>query len=81
MRTLILSLAAVAALAGASQAQAAGCASGAVVGGLAGHVVGHGVLGAAAGCAVGHHEAKKAKQQKMQTNDRGAPSQGQTQAE
>jgi hypothetical protein len=37
-------------------AQAAGCLSGAAVGGVAGHVAGHhGVLGAAAGCAVGHH--------------------------
>jgi hypothetical protein len=41
-------------------AAAAGCLSGAAVGGVAGHVAGHhGVLGAAAGCAVGHHEAKK----------------------
>lgn len=39
------------------QAQAAGCVSGAVVGGVAGHVAGHhGLLGAAAGCAIGHHE-------------------------
>jgi hypothetical protein len=46
-------------------AQAAGCLSGAAVGGVAGHVAGHhGVLGAAAGCAVGHHEA--AKNQKQQ---------------
>jgi hypothetical protein len=41
-------------------AQAEGCTKGAVVGGVAGHVAGdHGVAGAAAGCAVGHHEAKK----------------------
>ncbi|WP_153041148.1 hypothetical protein [Paraburkholderia monticola] len=41
-------------------AQAEGCTKGAVVGGVGGHVVGnHGVAGAAAGCAVGHHEAKK----------------------
>ena len=41
-------------------AQAAGCVSGAAVGGVAGHFAGHhGVLGAAAGCAVGHHEAVK----------------------
>src|SRR5579883_1776438 len=41
-------------------AHAAGCLSGAAVGGVAGHLAGHhGVLGAAAGCAVGHHEAKK----------------------
>ena len=45
-----------------SPASAAGCLKGAAVGGVAGHVAGHGVLGAAAGCAVGHHEAgKKAK--------------------
>ena len=43
-------------------ANAAGCASGAAVGGVAGHMAGkHGVLGAAAGCAVGHHENNKNK--------------------
>ena len=53
-------------LAVAPMAQAAGCLKGAAVGGVAGHVAGHhGVLGAAAGCAVGHHEAaKKAKASK-----------------
>jgi hypothetical protein len=41
-------------------ADAKGCLKGAVVGGVAGHVAGHhGVLGAAAGCAIGHHEASK----------------------
>ena len=45
-------------LAGAP-AQAKGCIKGAVVGGLAGHMAGHGKMGAAAGCAVGHHEANK----------------------
>jgi hypothetical protein len=41
-------------------AQAAGCIKGAVVGGAAGHYVAHhGWLGAAAGCAIGHHEATK----------------------
>ena len=41
-------------------AYAVGCASGAAVGGVGGHMAGnHAVLGAAAGCAVGHHEAKK----------------------
>jgi len=45
---------------GASPAHAAGCLKGAAVGGLAGHVAGHhGVLGAGAGCAIGHHEANK----------------------
>ncbi len=43
-------------------AEAAGCIKGAAVGGAAGHFVGrgHAVLGAAAGCAYGHHRAAKA---------------------
>jgi hypothetical protein len=42
------------------QAQAKGCIKGALVGGTAGHFVGHhGWLGAAAGCAIGHHRAAK----------------------
>jgi hypothetical protein len=55
-------------LAFAPAAQAKGCIKGAAVGGVAGHVAGkHGVLGAAAGCAVGHHEAaKKEKAQQQQ---------------
>ena len=41
-------------------ASAAGCLKGAAVGGVAGHVAGHhGLLGAAAGCVVGRHEANK----------------------
>jgi hypothetical protein len=41
-------------------AQAAGCMKGALVGGVAGHYIGnHGWLGAAAGCAIGRHEANK----------------------
>jgi hypothetical protein len=41
-------------------ADAKGCIKGAIVGGVAGHVAGrHGVLGAAAGCVIGHHEANK----------------------
>ena len=38
---------------------AAGCVKGAVIGGIAGHFVGHGLLGAGAGCAIGHHEANR----------------------
>jgi outer membrane lipoprotein SlyB len=43
-------------------ADAAGCLKGAAVGGVGGHFVGkgHAVLGAAAGCAYGHHRAKVA---------------------
>ena len=49
-----------AALLPAGPAQAKGCMKGAVVGGTAGHFAGHhGVLGAMAGCAVGHHQAEK----------------------
>lgn len=45
---------------GVGPAQAKGCLKGAAVGGVAGHMAGHhGMLGAAAGCAVGHHEANK----------------------
>jgi hypothetical protein len=41
-------------------AEAKGCLKGAAVGGIAGHEAGHhGFLGAAAGCAIGHHEANK----------------------
>jgi hypothetical protein len=41
-------------------AEAKGCIKGAIVGGTVGHFAGHhGLMGAAAGCAVGHHEAKK----------------------
>lgn len=49
-------------------ANAAGCLKGAAVGGVAGHVAGHhGVLGAGAGCIIGHHEANKhARQQATQ---------------
>ena len=43
----------------ASPAEAKGCIKGAIVGGVAGHMAGNGKLGAAAGCAVGHHEANK----------------------
>ena len=42
-------------------AMAKGCIKGAIVGGVAGHMAGHGKMGAAAGCAVGHHEANKPK--------------------
>jgi hypothetical protein len=51
----------------AGPAHAAGCLKGATVGGVAGHMAGHhGTLGAAAGCAVGHHEAAKREQQDQQ---------------
>ena len=41
-------------------ASAKGCLKGAVIGGVAGHFAGHhGVLGAGAGCVIGHHEARE----------------------
>ena len=55
--TVLLGLA----LAGSiTSADAKGCIKGALVGGAAGHFAGHhGVIGAAAGCVIGRHEANK----------------------
>jgi hypothetical protein len=40
-------------------ADAKGCIKGAVVGAVAGHLAHHhGLIGAAAGCVIGHHQAK-----------------------
>lgn len=70
MKFMLLPIAAAFALvAGAVSppAQAAGCLKGAAVGGVAGHMAGHhGVLGAGAGCIVGHHEAAKHARQNAQ---------------
>ena len=60
MKTLLglAALVAVGSFAMPRDAAALGCLSGAAVGGVAGHYAGHhGLLGAAAGCAVGHHPA------------------------
>jgi hypothetical protein len=44
-----------------SVSEAKGCIKGAVVGGVAGHYAGHhGLLGAAAGCLIGRHQANAA---------------------
>jgi hypothetical protein len=61
------------ALATVTTANAKGCLKGAVVGGTAGHFAGHhGVLGAAAGCVIGRHEAnKRARMQNSQTRQGG----------
>ena len=69
MRLALSAIAALTLLGSVATAQA-GCITGAIVGGVAGHMVGHGKVGAAAGCAVGHHNASKAKQ--------AAPADGQT---
>jgi hypothetical protein len=52
-----------------SPANAKGCLKSAVVGGTAGHFAGHhGVLGAAAGCLIGRHEASKRARTQGQTD-------------
>ena len=61
MKTAIASLVLTAAALSfaAVPADAKGCLKGAAVGAVAGHMAGHGKMGAAAGCAVGHHHASK----------------------
>ena len=63
MKTLVGCAAVLIVLAAATSADAKGCLKGAVVGGVAGH---HGLMGAAAGCAIGRHEANK--RDRMQRN-------------
>jgi hypothetical protein len=59
MKRLAAVVISITALYGAS-AHAAGCLSGAAVGGVGGHFAGHhALIGAAGGCAIGHHMAKK----------------------
>ena len=59
----------------AAPVQAAGCLKGAAVGGVAGHYAGHhGVLGAGAGCVIGHHEATKHAREKAQQQQQGSSS-------
>ncbi len=66
----IIAVGALALIANVGPASAKGCIKGAIVGGVAGHYAGHhGLLGAAAGCAVGHHEAnKRAREQNQPAN-------------
>ena len=57
---------------GSTPAAAAGCLKGAVVGGVAGHFVGrHGLLGAGAGCLIGHHEANKRARERERAYEEG----------
>ena len=70
MKSLIGCAAIILALA-MSPADAKGCLKGAVVGGAAGHYARHhGLLGAAAGCVIGRHEAKKRAQMQRDQADR-----------
>jgi uncharacterized protein YcfJ len=74
MKTSSLAIcAAVLSLLAVNAAEAKGCIKGAIVGGVAGHMAGHGKVGAAAGCAIGHHEANKPDADK----NAGQPQQGQ----
>lgn len=60
------------AFAAVKPADAKGCLKGAAVGGIAGHYAGHhGIVGAAAGCVIGRHEANK--RARMQTNQGDRP--------
>jgi len=72
MKSILVAAAAMLTVVGLSSgpSQAAGCVKGAMVGGIAGHLVGHGLLGAGAGCAIGHHEAYRHDQQRG-PSDRG----------
>jgi hypothetical protein len=52
----------------------AGCVKGAVVGAIAGHYAHHhAILGAMAGCAIGHHMAVKAREEKAAQAQHPAP--------
>jgi hypothetical protein len=54
-------------------ADAKGCIKGALVGGVAGHYAAHhGLLGAAAGCIIGRHQAKEAARQRQNTQGHSA---------
>jgi hypothetical protein len=60
MKAIISCAAVFLTLATVTTADAKGCLKGAVVGGTAGHFAGHhGILGAAAGCVIGRHQANK----------------------
>lgn len=57
------------------------CAKGAVIGGVGGHVAGkHGLLGAAAGCVIGHHMAKKQEREQQRQAQAQAQAQANAQA-
>ncbi len=53
-------------------AQAKGCLKGAIAGGAVGHyTVHHGLLGAAAGCLIGRHEAAQREREQEKARQRG----------
>ena len=82
MGAIIIYLGIILALAAVTPANAKGCLKGAVVGGVAGHyTVHHGLLGAAAvgaaaGCIIGRHEAKKRAQIERAKKEHPTPDNG-----
>lgn len=74
-KTFACAIAALSLLAVTPPASAKGCIKGAIIGGIAGHFAGHGGLGAAAGCAIGHHEANKPSNPQPSTTGSAPPSQ------
>jgi hypothetical protein len=76
MRAIIKYSAIILALA-VTPANAKGCLKGALIGGVAGHyTVHHGLLGAAAGCIIGRHEAKKRAQMEREKREHPTPRNG-----
>jgi len=72
MKTLIGSAVIMVALATVTSADAKGCIKGALVGGVAGHYAGHhGLIGAATGCIIGRHEAKRRAQLQREQDQQG----------
>ncbi len=72
MKAFIGCAAVICTLATVTSADAKGCIKGAVVGGIAGHYAGHhGLLGAATGCVIGHHEAKRRAQLQKEQDRQG----------
>jgi hypothetical protein len=72
MKALVGCAMVIIALAPATSADAKGCIKGALIGGVAGHYAGHhGLLGAASGCIIGRHEAKRRAQLKKEQDQQG----------
>jgi hypothetical protein len=77
MRAIIKCSTIILALAAVTPANARGCLKGALIGGVAGHyTVHHGLLGAAAGCIIGRHEAKKRAQMEREKREHPAAPNG-----
>jgi hypothetical protein len=71
MKAKILAVSLMLSLASAGAMAKPSCAKGAVVGGVGGHFLGHHpIIGAAAGCAVGHHMSKKQERQEREAQAR-----------